>query len=329
MPPAVSPPLLEVDDLGVIFPIGDGWKPRQLHALSRASLTLDRGEIVAVVGESGSGKSTLGRLLTRLEQPTSGRILVDGEDILRTEPNRPSRAYSARVQMIFQDPFGSLNPAHTILHHITRPLLIHRKATTATARHRALELLQTVGLAPAADYVDQHPHALSGGQRQRVAIARALAVEPDLLIADEPTSMLDVSIRMDVLHLLERLRTERNLALLLITHDLAAARYLADRVLVLYAGQLMEELPAKTLGSAARHPYTQLLVAATPRPGADLHDALPARSGLPRNVDPPPGCPFAERCHDATDACRQQPLSVRQLAPNHRIQCHVHGDALA
>jgi peptide/nickel transport system ATP-binding protein len=329
MPPAVSPPLLEVEDLGVTFPIGGGWRPQRLHALSGASFTLARGEIVAVVGESGSGKSTLGRLLTRLEQPTSGRIRLDGEDVLHTQPSRPSRAYRSRVQMIFQDPFGSLNPAHTILHHITRPLLIHGKATEPTARQRALTLLETVGLAPASDFVDKHPHALSGGQRQRVAIARALAAEPDLLIADEPTSMLDVSIRMDVLHLLQRLRDERNLALLLITHDLAAARYLADRVLVMYAGQLMEELPAKTLGRRARHPYTRLLVAASPRPGADLHATLPAKSGLPKNIDPQPGCPFADRCHEATDACRTTALVSHKLTDQHRIRCHVHGDAHA
>jgi peptide/nickel transport system ATP-binding protein len=319
-------PLLAVEGLGVEFPVGRGWRRPRLRALADVGFTLRRGEILAVVGESGSGKSTLGRALTRLVAPTAGRLLLDGVDVLAAEPRGPSLAFRRRVQLVFQDPFGSLNPAHTVLHHVERPLRIHGRATERDARDRALALLDAVGLAPAADHVDKHPHELSGGQRQRVAIARALAPEPDLLIADEPTSMLDVSIRMDVLRLFDRLRRERGLAVLLITHDLAAARFLADRVLVLYAGQVMEDLPAGTLGTESRHPYTRLLVAAAPRPGADLRAPLPARPGLPMTVDPPPGCPFAERCLDATDRCRAEGAPARRLGDRHRIRCWVHGE---
>jgi len=324
MPHPVTP-LLEVRDLGVVFPVGGGWRPKKLHALAGVSFAVDRGEILAVVGESGSGKSTIGRAVTRLVEPTSGSVLLEGVDVHAAEPRGPSRSYRRRVQMIFQDPFGSLNPVHTAGHHVIRPLRIHGKSSKETARRDAAALLDLVGLRPGADFLDKHPFALSGGQRQRVAIARALATEPDILVADEPTSMLDVSIRMDVLRLLDRLRRERNLAVLLITHDLAAARYLSDRILVMYGGQLMEEVPSKELAGTARHPYTKLLVAAAPRPNADIHAALPARSGLPQNIEPLPGCPFIERCYDGAAIC-SQPLTVSQLGPNHRLRCHIHGD---
>jgi ABC-type glutathione transport system ATPase component len=216
---------------------------------------------VALVGESGSGKSTIARLLLRLTGADAGEIRLDGVDVLARE-RRASLAYRARVQMIFQDPFGSLNPVHGVAHHLVRPLLRHRRCAPGEARRGALELLRTVGLEPAEEFLERRPHELSGGQRQRVAIARALAVEPDVLIADEPTSMLDVSIRVGILNLLARLKRERGLAILLITHDLASARYLADRVLVLYRGQVVEDGPTDDVVERPRHPYTQALLAA-------------------------------------------------------------------
>ncbi len=317
----MSPPLLHVSDLSVTFDTGGGLRPKKLHALSGLTLTVDRGEIMAIVGESGSGKSTFAKMLLRLLQPTAGKILLDGDDVLKRE-RRASKAYRKRVQMVFQDPFGSLNPVHTVGHHVERPLAVHHIVPKAQRRARVLELLDQVGLRPADAYIDKLPQDLSGGQRQRVAIARALAPDPDLLVADEPTSMLDVSIRMDVLRLLERLRHERGVAIVLITHDLAAARYLADHIAVLYAGKLMEVAPADELAKHPRHPYSQLLVAAAPKPGGTLDAELPARPGLPPNVDPPPGCPFAERCLVVHEAC-VTPLPEHVLAPGHLVRCHA------
>lgn len=315
--------LLDVRGLGVSFEIGRGWQSQRLRALHEVDFQLGRGEILGVVGESGSGKSTLGKVLARLVRPTTGSVRLDGVDVLQTEPRRASAAYRRRVQMVFQDPFGSLNPVHRVLHHVERPLLLHGKATRDTVRERALALLEQVGLSPAEAFADQHPFALSGGQRQRVAIARAIAPEPDLLIADEPTSMLDQSIRMDVLRLLERLRQQRGLAMVFITHDLAAARWLCDRILVLYAGQVMEEAPAAQLASDPQHPYAKLLIAAAPRPGASLSDPLPAGHGLPPTVDPPPGCPFAERCPQVRGDCRSD-LEPVVLASGARVRCRLH-----
>ena len=314
--------LLEVEGLGVSFPLG-GWPARTLRAAHDVSFSVDRGELVALVGESGSGKSTIARAIARVTPAVAGAIRLDGVDVLKTEPRGPSQAYRRRVQMVFQDPFASLNPVHRVLHHLERPLRLHGHATGADARSRAAELLDLCGLRPGADWLDKWPHELSGGQRQRVAIARALAVQPDVLLADEPTSMLDVSIRTDVLRLLQRLRDEHGLAVVLITHDLAAARLVADRVLVLYAGQLMEEAPAATLLSAPRHPYAQLLVAASPRVGRSLDHDLPARPGRPVVVDPGSGCPFAARCLIAEPRCATVDAPIVEVGPAHRARCHA------
>jgi peptide/nickel transport system ATP-binding protein len=305
----------------VRFPApGRGLRARTLHAVRDVSLDVARGEIVALVGESGSGKSTIARAIARLVPVASGAIAPDGEDA--RPGRRPSRAWRRRVQMIFQDPFGSLNPVHDIAHHLIRPLRLHGTRATE-AREAARALLEEVGLRPAADYLDKHPHALSGGQRQRVAIARALAPRPDLLLADEPTSMLDVSLRVEVLRLLRRLRDERGLTQILITHDLAAARFTADRIVVLYAGQVMEDAPAGALLDAPLHPYTRLLVAAIPRAGASLFTPLPARPGAPPNIDPPPGCPFAARCPEVHDRCRAERPRPRPLPGGRRLACHL------
>jgi ABC-type glutathione transport system ATPase component len=214
------------------------------------------------VGQSGSGKSTIARLLLRLDQPDSGQILLDGEEMLAREPRRASLRYRRRVQMIFQDPFGSLNPVHSVAYHVARPLLRHHLVPRRELRVQILKLLETVGLEPAEEFIDRHPYELSGGQRQRVAVARALAVNPDLLVADEPTSMLDVSIRMGILRLLARLKQKRRLGILLITHDLASARFLADRILVLYQGRIVEGGAGDQIIENPTHDYTRTLLAA-------------------------------------------------------------------
>jgi len=261
------PPLLEVRGLRKTFASpGVFTRKPPVRAVEDVSFRVDRGEAVALVGQSGSGKSTIARLLLRLDLADAGEIRLDGVDVLSREPRGASLEYRARVQMVFQDPFGSLNPVHSIAYHIQRPLLRHKRATRAGVRAQAVELLGSVGLHPAEEFIDRRPYELSGGQRQRVAIARALAVDPDLLVADEPTSMLDLSIRMDILRLLADLKRTRGLAVLLITHDLASARYLADRILVLHEGRIVEDGASEDVVSSPRHPYTRALLEAIPHP---------------------------------------------------------------
>ena len=265
-------PLLQVRGINKEFVSGGIFgKKRRVQASKDVSFHLEKGEALAVVGQSGSGKSTVARLLLRLETPDSGEILLDGRDILKAEPRGASLDYRGRVQMVFQDPFGSLNPVHRISHHLIRPLLRHGQATPADARDKAIELLRRVGLRPPEDFIDRRPYELSGGQRQRVAIARALAAGPDVLVADEPTSMLDVSIRMGVLELLQELKRESQLAIVLITHDLASARYLSDRIIVLYKGEIVEEGPADQVVSEPSHSYTQELLASIADASGEFH----------------------------------------------------------
>jgi oligopeptide/dipeptide ABC transporter ATP-binding protein len=314
--------LLEVQGLSKTF-ISRGLfrASRPVVAVEDVSFTVDRGEAVALVGESGSGKSTIARILLRLERPDAGRIRLGDDDVLTLEPRHASLSYRRRVQMVFQDPFGSLNRTHDIQHHLARPLLRHRRATSGDVREKAIDLLHDVGLEPAEEFISRRPYELSGGQRQRVAIARALAVDPDLLIADEPTSMLDVSIRMDILTLLTELKTQRGLAMLLITHDLASARYLADRVLVLFRGRIVEGGPADDLVVSPAHPYTRALLSSI----ADVGEL----GTEPHQVDADPteeaagGCPFAPRCPDVMDVCRKSDPTYRSCGPR-VVRCHLY-----
>ena len=271
-PEAPTEPVLEVKGLSKDFPAGGLLSRRTIHALAGVDLTLHRGEILALVGRTGSGKSTLARIIARLEAPTAGRLLLEGRDVLARGPRRASRQYRSRVQMVFQDPFASLNPAHSVERTLGRALALHRSApesgggtddqTDAVAE--AARLLDAVGLEPG--LLGARPHELSGGQRQRVAIARALACDPEVLVADEPTSMLDAPLRAGILDLLARLRQERGLSILYITHDLASARHLADTTAVLQAGRLVETGPTAELMKHPSHPYTRLLLSALPAP---------------------------------------------------------------
>jgi ABC-type oligopeptide transport system ATPase subunit len=256
---------LRARDLVKDFTVRNGLRRTALRAVDGVSFTLEPGRTVALVGESGSGKSTIARMIARLEKPTSGDIVVTGPDGTPV----PDRDYRHRVQMVFQDPFASLNPFHTIEHHLARPLLLHGKARgRAESALLVEELLERVTLLPPRDFVHRRPHELSGGQRQRVAIARALAPGAQILVADEPVSMLDVSIRLGVLKLLARLQREENLAVLYITHDLATARHFSDEILVLHRGRVVERGPADAVILDPRHPYTKLLAAASPNPDA-------------------------------------------------------------
>jgi peptide/nickel transport system ATP-binding protein len=309
-------PVVEIRGLVKDFPVGGLLSRGRFRALGGIDLDVRRGEIMALVGESGSGKSTIARCVARLEQPTSGTLRVDGVDVLAAEPRRASRAYRAKVQMVFQDPFGSLNPAHRVEHFLTRALVLHGRATSAsTLRRRLTELLDTVDL----DHVllDAYPHELSGGQRQRVAIARALAVEPEVILADEPTSMLDVSVRIGILNLMRRLRDERGISLLYITHDLAAARYIADRTTVMFAGEVVEAGESTALMAGPAHPYTRLLLSAVPDPRrAGTFDPA-ERAALRAQVLGATTCPYA-----ADGRCRDDAPVHHVVEPGWTVRCH-------
>jgi peptide/nickel transport system ATP-binding protein len=264
--------ILEVQHLGKRFPVRgtSALRREMLDAVADVSFTLRPGHVTALVGESGSGKSTVARLLARLYAPSDGKILFDGKDVADQRRRKTLLDYRSRVQMIFQDPFASLNPVKRIDHHIARPLLIHHICPRRAVDGRVRELLGRVGLVPPDEIAQKYPHQLSGGQRQRVAIARALAVEPSVILADEPISMLDVSIRIGILNLILQLKRELGIAFLYITHDIASARYVADEVLVMYRGRIVEQGPTDAVLQDPQHPYTKLLLSAVPNPDSGL-----------------------------------------------------------
>ena len=321
-------PIMEVNGLTKWFrvagsgPFGLGGEPLYVHAVDEVSFSLEKGRILALVGESGSGKSTIARLLARIYPATAGAVRLKGADALAARGRRAMLSYRSEVQMIFQDPFGSLNPVKTIGYHLSRPLDLHKRLSHAERDRQIHELLRTVGLVPPEDYIDKYPHQLSGGQRQRVVIACALAVDPEVILADEPISMLDVSIRMGILNLMKKLKEERDLAYLYITHDLASARYIADETMVLYAGHMMEKAPSKELMRNPRHPYTRLLISAAPNPSA-ARTRVEARGEIPTIINPKPGCRFAPRCPLVMDVCRQRTPEVTEVAPGHLVRCYA------
>jgi peptide/nickel transport system ATP-binding protein len=315
---------LEVKSLTKRFAVGSTIRRRaQVHAVDDVSFELRPGTITALVGESGSGKSTVARLLARLYEPSGGEVLFEGSDVSRVRRRRDVLRYRSQVQMIFQDPFGSLNPVKTVRHHVERPLRIHHVVPSGQVEERVHELLRTVGLVPPEDVAAKYPHELSGGQRQRVSIARALAVEPKVVLADEPISMLDVSIRIGILNLMLKLRDERGIAFLYVTHDLASARYVADDILVMYAGQIVEHGPIEEVLSAPLHPYTRLLLAAVPDPAAKTQEIEPRKGDASAAVDPAEGCRFRARCPLAIDVCSQTTPQLVEARPQHAARCHV------
>ena len=258
-------PLLEVQNLSKNFPVSGFFRPKMIEAVKEISFEVFPGEIVALVGESGSGKSTIAKLITRLIRPTSGDIFLNGSNKKVSEARRVPLEYRKKVQMVFQDPFGSLNAVHTVFHHLARPLLRHQLIPKDKLFNYIIKMLENVGLSPGAMFAEKFPHEMSGGERQRVALARALSLEPDLIVADEPTSMLDVSIRMEILEVLAKMRVKKNLSIIFITHDLASARYLADRIIVLQHGSIIEQGLAEDLIQSPQKTYTkQLVKAASP-----------------------------------------------------------------
>jgi peptide/nickel transport system ATP-binding protein len=324
-----GPLAMEAISLSKDFKLGHG---PTLHAVRDVSFSLYRGGVVGLVGESGSGKSTAARLLAGQERLTSGVIRLDGQPV-GVSGRRAFRRYKSQVQYVFQDPFASLNPVHTVRYHLERPVKLHQPAVNVSQEVAAL--LEQVRLTPARQFLAKYPHELSGGQRQRVSFARALAARPSVLLADEPVSMLDVSIRLEMLTLLDDLRRRFSLAMLYITHDIASARYFADEVLVMYAGQIVERGPAEELTQHPAHPYTQLLVASAPDPdnlgsalrgGAGRDRSRPSQTG-PRspasaaNGTAVVGCPFSPRCPFADERCRRENPALAQVSATRAAAC--------
>ncbi len=321
--------VLEARNLIKDFPLHtNGLKRPMMRALNDVSFTLHKRRALAVVGESGSGKSTTARLIARMYQPTEGEITYRGRSIASIRGRRASLAYRASVQMVWQDPFGSLNPTHTIYHHIARPLLLHRKVSgRRECRERVHDLMDQVGLVPVVETADKYPHQLSGGQRQRVNIARNLAVDAEVVLADEPTSMLDVSIRAGILNLLEDMKHERGLALMYITHDLGTARYLAEEIAVMYVGHMVEWGDSESVIQNPQHPYTQLLISAVPNPDRSIHERLEGEKGeIPLWTPQTRGCPFAGRCPHTRSACHDVMPGTTEVAAGHYVRCHLYGE---
>ena len=315
-------PVLSIRGLEKTFSIGGMFSRGRVRALGGVDLDIAHGEVVALVGESGSGKSTLARCLARLEQPSEGTFHFEGRDILRMEPRRASREYRSAVQMIFQDPFGSLNPVHRVAHFLERPLRLHDAAAGRDAIEDAQRRLMAKVDLPA-ELLDRYPHELSGGQRQRIAIARALAVGPRLILADEPTSMLDVSVRIGVLNLMRSLCEQQGISMLYITHDLASARYLADRIVVMFAGEFVEGGDAMTLLADPVHAYTRLLISAVPDPRRRGSFDPAERARLRQDVLHPTTCAY--QGHSDTACSSETPVfHTVSDRPEHWVRCGLY-----
>jgi oligopeptide/dipeptide ABC transporter ATP-binding protein len=324
-PVANGTALLRTDKLTRVFRIGNALSQQTLHAVDEVSLTVGEREIVALAGESGSGKSTIARLLAKIYKPTSGEIYFQGKPLSQIKSRKDRLRYSGLAPMVFQDPFASINPVFRVSHGILRGLKLHRPELSRDERYaEAQRVFEVVGLTPADEVLQRFPHELSGGQRQRVGFAQALAMRPKLILADEPVSMLDVSIRVGLLNMMADLRDSQGVSILYITHDLASARYVADRLIVMYAGQVAESGPTEEVMANPKHPYTQLLLSAAPDPRAPLGvGAETDRGEPPKVINPTPGCRFRWRCPLAIDKCHEVTPELSQILPGHQAACHV------
>ena len=318
----IVPPLLRVQHLTKRFVSGGGWLHRKLttvRAVEDVSFHIQPGEVVGLVGESGSGKTTVGRSILRLVEPTSGEVFFEGTD-LTTLPPEAMRAYRKNMQMIFQDPFASLNPRMTAGAIVAQALQIHGLAPGRQRQPRVIEILESVGLSSA--YADRYPHEFSGGQRQRIGIARALAVGPRLIVADEAVSALDISVKAQVVNLLKDLQQRLGLALLFITHDLGVVEYISDRIVVMYLGHVMEIAPSRELYRDPRHPYTEALLSAIPVPDPTVaRKPILLDGDIPSPLNPPSGCVFRTRCLIASSQCAEIVPPLEEVSPGHFKAC--------
>ena len=317
-------PILELDGLVKSFPVRKGFlgQKKLLHAVNHVSLMINPGETLGLVGESGCGKSTVGKAIMKLHEPTSGRILLDGQDIA-TLGRGAMKPIRRKVQTIFQDPFASLNPRMTAGAIVAEPLTIHGLASGTEKWRIVARTFRKVGLRP--DQMARYPHEFSGGQRQRLSIARALVVEPELIVADEPVSALDVSIQASVINLLVRLQKEMGLALLFISHDMSVVEHVSHRVAVMYLGRIVESAPRAELFARPRHPYTEALMSAVPVPDPKARDKprIVLKGDVPSPIDPPSGCPFRTRCPLAEEVCAKTMPPLVEDGRGHAVACHV------
>jgi peptide/nickel transport system ATP-binding protein len=326
-----NPPLLQLRDVRVHFPITKGLLLRrvigEVRAVDGVDLNVTRGQSVGLVGESGSGKTTLGRAVVGLARPSSGTVMFDGEDVWSLGRDAQKRL-RRRVQMVFQDPYASLDPRMTVGKSIAEPLEIHRLGSRADRTSKVGRLLETVGLHPT--HADRYPHELSGGQRQRVGVARALSLDPDLVVADEPVSALDVSIQAQIVNLLQELQRELGLTSILIAHDLAVVRHVSDAIAVMYLGRIVEWSRAADLYREPRHPYTVALLSAVPIPDPVVEatrERIVLRGDIPSPAAPPSGCPFHTRCWlreqlGNPEACSSDVPPLRSMRSGHLVACH-------
>jgi oligopeptide/dipeptide ABC transporter ATP-binding protein len=323
-------PLLEVRDLKKHFPIHKGVFSRisgQVYAVDGVSFHIDRGETLGLVGESGCGKSTVGRTLLKLLEPTEGKILVNGADITALDAAQ-MLPYRRQMQMIYQDPYASLNPRMSAGDIVGEPLIIHRVAAAKERRERVAQLFDRVGLRP--ELVNAFPHEFSGGQRQRIGIARALALNPELIVGDEPVSALDVSIQAQIINLLMDLQAELKLSYLFVAHDLAVVEHISDRVAVMYLGRIVETTDKTSLFEMPLHPYTEALLSAVPIPRASARarKRVILTGDVPSPINPPPGCHFHTRCPYAMARCRHEVPALREVKPRHWAACHLHDNGV-
>jgi len=328
-----TPALIETEDLQCLFPVRKGLgdflsrASHHVHAVDSVSFAMARGEIVALVGESGCGKSTIGRMLVRLQDPTGGRIVFDGEDVSGIG-GTALKAFRRRAQIIFQNPFEAFDPRLTIGDSLEQALRIHEIGTKADREARIVSVMERSGLTPARDFLARYPHELSGGQSQRIATVRAMLLSPDFLVADEPVSMLDVSVRADILNQLLDLRDNEGMAIVFITHDLSVARYIADRIAVMYLGMFVEVGPAEEIIANPRHPYSRALLSNTLPVGDEQRTGEPIQIGgeVPTPIDVKPGCRFAGRCPYVFDRCRTETPALRPRGGVTDVACHLFED---
>jgi len=319
-------PLLEVSDLKKHFPIYKGVFSKvagHVHAVDGVSFSIGRGETLGMVGESGCGKSTVGRTLLRLLEPTAGTVKIDGDDITHLEGDR-LLPYRRRMQMIYQDPYASLNPRMTAGEIVGEPMVVHQVGTSKEQREKVASLFDRVGLRPEA--AGRYPHEFSGGQRQRIGIARALALNPDLIVGDEPVSALDVSIQAQIINLLMDLQDEFGLSYLFVAHDLAVVEHISHRVAVMYLGRIVEMTDRKSLFEMPLHPYTEALLSAVPiaKASARGRKRVILKGDVPSPIDPPSGCHFHARCPYALPRCKVEAPVLREVVPGHVAACHLH-----